>query len=114
MDSTILKSNAYQNDLIAKPDTSSSHSKMTIALITSRNNPNVSSVTGSVSNTRTGFTKRFSKPSTIATITEVKKLSTVTPGIKRAISITKIAVRSIRRIRFIKVNLSKYISILQI
>lgn len=58
-------------------------------------------VTGKVSNTKIGFTIRFSNPKTIATITEVVKLSTFTPGKNLAITTTKTAV--------IKILINKFI-----
>lgn len=44
---------------------------MIIAFITKRNNPRVKKVTGNVNNTKTGLTKRFSSPRTMATIIAV-------------------------------------------
>jgi hypothetical protein len=55
---------------------------MIIALITNKNKPNVSKVTGIVSNTRTGFKKVFNKPNTTATNKAPVKLVTCTPGKK--------------------------------
>jgi hypothetical protein len=81
-DSTRLNSNALQKSITSKPFTSSSHSIMIIALITNRNSPSVTIVTGSVNNTSKGLMKILSKPSTKATIIAVKKLSTLIPGIK--------------------------------
>ncbi len=49
------------------------------ALMTNRNSPSVSSVTGSVSNTSTGRTKVLNKPMTKAAISAAEKLATVTP-----------------------------------
>ena len=47
-----------------------------------------------------GLMKMLSKPSTMATMTEVVKLATETPGIKCAMAITSNAVTKILRIRF--------------
>lgn len=63
------------------------------------------SVTGNVSNIKIGFTKILSKPNTTATMTDVVKLATTTPGMKWAITITKMAVIRIRSTRFISINL---------
>ena len=99
-DSTTLKSSALQNDLTVNPVTSSAQSKMTSALMTNKNSPKVKMVTGNVKIISTGFTKRFSSPSTMATITEVQKVSTATPGSNREIIRTSIAVTIMRIIRF--------------
>lgn len=88
----MLKNKAVQKPSIPKPVTSLEHNIIIAAFITNRNNPSVIKVTGKVKRTRIGFTNKFSSPKTIATTTEVIKPSTVTPGIKFAISITKIAV----------------------
>lgn len=103
----MLKNRAFQKVRTVKPLTNSAQSKITSALITRRNRPNVSNVTGSVKITRTGFTNKFSNPSTIATITDVMKLSTATPGNSREMKSTKIDVSRIRRIRFIVMILTK-------
>lgn len=97
----MLKNKAVQNELTSKPPTITSHSKITIALITKRNNPSVIMVTGKVNKTKIGFTTRFRSPSTIATNTAVPNPATEIPGIKYATSITKSAVTTIRRIKFI-------------
>ena len=81
------------------------HNRIINALITNKNNPKVSSVTGNVSNTRIGLTKALSNPKTTATINEVVKLATTTPGIKCAMTTTRIAVIIIRMIRFMVFNL---------
>ena len=64
----MLKKSAVQKELTVNPSTSLSQSKIINALITSKNNPKVMTVTGKVKITRTGFTKRLSNPKTIATI----------------------------------------------
>lgn len=48
-----------------------------MAFITKRNSPKVTKVTGNVNNTKIGFTKKFNKPRTIATITADLKPSTL-------------------------------------
>jgi hypothetical protein len=51
-------------------------------LMTNKNKPKVSIVTGIVKRIKTGLTIRFNKPNTMATIKDVVKESTVTPVIK--------------------------------
>jgi len=84
----------------ANPPTILVHKRMIIALITNKNNPNVSSVTGSVNKINSGFIKTLSKLKTTATITDVVKLATKTPVIKCAIIITEIAVVKILKSNF--------------
>ena len=55
---------------------------MIIALITNINKPNVKKVTGKVNNTKIGFTKKLSKPKTIATVKAVVNSFTYTPFIR--------------------------------
>lgn len=81
------------------------------ALITNKNKPKVTSVTGKVNKTNIGFTNKFSNPNTIATTIEVAKLSTETPSIKFAINVTKIAVTNNLTIKYIEKNL--FVTILQ-
>lgn len=69
-------------------------------MITNKNNPKVISVTGNVSNTKIGFTNALSNPKTTATINEVVKLATATPGIKCAMITTRMAVIRILMSRF--------------
>lgn len=94
-DKMMLKNKAVQKLEIPKPSTRFEHSIIIAAFITNKNNPNVINVTGKVSSTSIGFTNKFNSPNTIATTIEVIKLSTVTPGMKFAMSITKIAVTKI-------------------
>ena len=103
IDSKILKSSAVQNDATAKPPTISEHNKMITAFITNKNNPSVSTVTGSVNNTIKGLIKRFSSPSTIATIIDVPNPATATPLRKLARNRTINAVTTILIIKFIKI-----------
>jgi len=72
-----------------------------MALITNKNKPKVIKVTGRVKTTNIGLINRLSNPKTTATIIDVVKLATVTPGIKCAITKTKIAVSIILIIIFI-------------
>ena len=53
-----------------------------MALITSKNNPKVNSVTGIVSNTNTGFKKVLRSPKTNATHNAAIIFVTCTPGKK--------------------------------
>jgi len=78
------------------------------ALITSKNKPKVISVIGKVNRIRIGFIKMLSSPRTTATISEVVKFAIVTPGIKCAMTTTKIAVINMRRSKFIN-SLLNYI-----
>ena len=97
----ILKNIAVRKPSTAKPPTILVHRSIISALMTSRNSPNVIIVTGKVSNTKIGFIKILSNPKTMATMTEVVKLATLTPGIKWAMTITRNAVTRILMIRFI-------------
>lgn len=76
-----------------------------MALINSRNSPNVKIVTGKVNNTKMGFTNKLSSAKTTATTIEVMKLSTATPPRKLASKVTKIAVTSNLTIKDIEVKL---------
>ena len=67
MESSTLNKIAYQKPLTAKLSSNLSASKTMHALITSRNNPNVSTVTGKVRITNIGLTKARRKPKTKAT-----------------------------------------------
>lgn len=53
---------------------------MITALITSKNNPKVKIVAGSVNKTKSGFTKILSNPNTKATSNADPQPSTLTPG----------------------------------
>lgn len=63
-----------------------------MALITSKNKPNVSTVIGNENNFSNGLTNTLSNPKTTATIREFVMPSTVTPVIKCEISNTNPAV----------------------
>lgn len=78
----MLNNNAVQKVSTLNPPTIFVHKRIIIALITSRNNPKVSSVTGRVNKIKRGLIKTFSKLKTTATITDVVKLATKTPFIK--------------------------------
>lgn len=68
IDNKILKRIATQILLTEKPSSSLSAKRIIKALIISKNNPNVSTVIGSVNITNIGLTNRFSTASTIATM----------------------------------------------
>ena len=72
-----------------------------MAFITSRNKPRVKIVTGNVNNTKIGFTKKLSKPKTMATVKAVVNSSTTTPFMILAKPNTKSAVISILNSSFI-------------
>ena len=101
IDKIMLNNKAVQKLLTANPPTIFVHNSIINALITNRNNPKVSSVTGNVSSTKIGLIKMFKSPKTTATIIDVVKLATETPGIKCAMTMTRSAVMMMRRIRFI-------------
>ena len=79
-----------------------------MALITNKNNPKVNTVTGKVNNTKTGFTKKLSKPKTMATVNAVVNSSTTTPFMILAKPNTKRAVISILNSNFIFVFYFKF------
>ena len=74
---------------------------MIMVFITNKNNPSVKIVTGKVNNTNIGFTKKLSKPKTMATVNAVVNSSTITLFITLAITNTKTAVISILNNSFI-------------
>ena len=92
---------AVRKLLIEKPFTIREHSQMINAFIISKKSPSVSTVTGKVRITSTGFTIKFNNAKTTATMIEVVKSGTATPGKKCAITRTSIAVNKIRIKRFI-------------
>jgi len=77
-----LNNNAVQNESTAKPPTILVHKRIIMAFMTNKNNPNVNKVTGNVNSIKMGLIKVLSKLKTIATINEVVKFATTTPGIK--------------------------------
>lgn len=102
IDRMMLKSMAVQKESTLKPPTICVQRRMISALMTSKNKPSVRMVTGRVKSTMIGFMKMLSNPSTIATMTDVKKLSTCTPPMNREITMTSTAVTNILNNRFIK------------
>lgn len=50
--------------------------------MTNKNKPSVIKVMGKVNNTSSGFTKKLSKPKTIATVNAVVNSSMITPFIR--------------------------------
>ncbi len=65
----MLNTKALQKPDTEKPATSLLAKIMITALITSKNNPNVNTVTGKVNRTIIGFTNKFNRDSTTATAT---------------------------------------------
>ncbi len=63
--------------------------------MTNKNNPKVKIVIGNVNKIKIGLTNRFNSPKTMATIIDVAKVSTDTPGKNLAIIKTKIEVNKI-------------------
>ena len=89
IEQTRLKKKADQKPATTKPPTRLPAKQMIIALITSKNNPKVTTVIGSVKKIKIGFKKAFNKLMTTATITAVPKFLTEIPqsSIKKAASI---------------------------
>ncbi len=81
-DRIMLKNSAVQNESTSKPPTILEQRIMINALMTNKNNPNVTMVTGNVKNTKIGFIKVLSNPRTTATMIEVIKLETLMPDMK--------------------------------
>jgi hypothetical protein len=81
-DRIILKNKAVQNESTTKPPTIFEHRIIIKALITNKNNPNVTRVTGNVKNTKMGLINVLSNPKTTAISIDVTKLETVIPDMK--------------------------------
>lgn len=79
MDNNKLNNSAYQNPATWKPSINLSEISIIAALITNKNKPKVTIVTGMVNNINIGFKKVFNKASTTATINAVVMLSTTIP-----------------------------------
>ncbi len=75
----MLNNNAHQNPSILIPSTSLAAIKITNALITNKNNPNVIIVAGSVSITNIGFTIASNNANANANINAVSNPSICTP-----------------------------------
>ncbi len=71
-ESNRLNSKAHQIPSTLNPKISWSANNMMTALMINKNKPKVKMVTGSVSMTKIGFTKKLSKLSTMATIIAVR------------------------------------------
>lgn len=84
MERRMLNSKAVQILDTAKPSISLSANRMIKALMINRNNPSVTMVIGKVRMINIGFTKRFNRPRTTATISaDIKALpDNSTPGKK--------------------------------
>lgn len=91
MESKILNNKADQKPLTRNPLTSASHNNIIKALITNRNNPKVTMVTGNVKIMRIGLINKLSNIKTAATIRAVKNPETVMPGKIFASTTTAIA-----------------------
>lgn len=77
--SKILNINAHQKLSTMNPGTIDPASIMTMALITSKNKPNVTTVSGIVKITKRGLTVAFSMEIITATMKEVIKASKLLP-----------------------------------
>lgn len=77
---TIEPTKAGRNPATTKPGVIAPASQMVIALITKRNSPKVTIVSGSVRRTKSGLTMALTSPNTIAAIAAAAKLVTMKPG----------------------------------
>ena len=75
----ILAKNAVQKLETEKPSTSEETNINTNALSTSRNNPKVTTVKGSVNKTKMGFTTALANPSRSAAIANAPAVSNLIP-----------------------------------
>jgi hypothetical protein len=100
IESTILNPMAVQKPSTWNPLTNLPVIKTITELITNRNSPNVYTVMGKERRIIMGFSEEFRKESTTATITAVKKLSTLMPKIQAVISTASVDM-SVRSIKFI-------------
>jgi hypothetical protein len=78
----MLKNKAVQKESTSNPPTILVHKRISMALITNKNNPSDIIVTGKVNITKIGLIKILSIPKTTATMRAVEKLATRTPDIK--------------------------------
>jgi len=76
-----LKNKAGQKPCTTNPEIKIPATLIIATFITRRKMPKVSMVIGMVKNTRIGLTKVLSRPTTAATKSALKKLSTAIPGI---------------------------------
>lgn len=100
-DNNKLKISAIKNPSTPNPLTKASASKIITALITSKNSPKVTIVTGNVNITKIGFTIKFRIARTSATIIAVTYPATSTPGKNLASKTTATAVNRMRIRNFI-------------
>lgn len=115
-ESNKLNNKAIQKLFTAKLSNSSLANRIINALMTNKNNPNVTMVIGNVRSIRIGFKMAFNKPSTMATIIAPKNPATSTPGRTFASMTTATAVNNIRMIKFIcskLIDYFKYINIIE-
>lgn len=96
-----LKSKAHQIFFTSNPVTKESASRMIMALMISRKSPSVKIVTGNVKITNMGFTMKFNKLKTMATIIAVMYESTKMPFRSFERITTARALNKILRIIFI-------------
>ncbi len=80
IDNMIENQIADQKEATTKPGTNQEAKRISRALITRIKRPNVKTDKGKVRKTKTGFTKVFIIPRTIAKTSKLAKLETVTPG----------------------------------
>ena len=80
IDNNILNNSAVQKPDTVKPSTNQPANWIIIALITSKNSPNVKIVAGKVRITNIGWTVSLKKAKTMATNIAMVKLATSTPG----------------------------------
>jgi len=100
-DKSRLKSSAHHILSTLKPPIKLSANKIMTAFTINKNRPKVMIVMGSVRITKMGFTIKFKRLSTIATITAVVYESTPTPGNTLDRITTATALRSVFNIKFI-------------
>jgi len=100
MESIKLNNKATQNPVTVKPSIRLSANRIINALITSKNKPKVTMVTGNVKIMSSGFMVTLNNAKTIATITALVKFTTETPGKKWAITNTATAVKTIFKMKF--------------
>lgn len=112
IESSKLNSRATQKPLTENPSKNLSAKRMMQALMTSKNNPRVTTVIGKVRMTKMGFKRAFNNPKTMATIMAPVNPATLTPGRTLAKMMTATAVSKRRMIRFIFIVFSFYFFLL--
>lgn len=102
MDNTNEKARAQRNPSTEKPGIIAEATSTIRAFITNTKRPNVTTVTGRVNKTKSGFTNVLSTPRTTAIIIAVKKFSILIPGSKYPVINTAKALTKRDIIIFIK------------